>query len=446
MKLNSSEKLIKIIFIILGLVLTSILILIIASVFFLLFIQEDSSVMPEIYENHTCLENYNLIMKNKLPFCEPKKLYDEPLFCRDFKPTCINQSYIEMKSCNPLTKDSYSLGVFPCPDKGKCLDFSSGRCVSKREETGCQIFLDEKSSDFSNAVIYELNEECEKLILRNVASKEDDIIIGIKPSSPILKGDWIGKLDNDCNLSYYIFDESERVVSKKSGYALNEMKAFFIGIEKNDCKKSQRFYLSTIKTNPGEKQTFFINFEHSGEINMKNYNFNIHPFSAEQIFSNYENQTEELKKLLLKKLEKIYENISVEFTYERPLDEPYHTVYFGSYSKYFLGIAEGANDANSRKSQVAIIFTDTFKEQFRHLSPSLDEISNALAKVTAHESAHLLGLIHQETTSGEVMAIGGSLKSYLRENSFRVANLHENEFSLGGQDSIDKLSKTVGTA
>ena len=117
-------------------------------------------------------------------------------------------------------------------------------------------------------------------------------------------------------------------------------------------------------------------------------------------------------------------------------------IYFGTYDEALLGVAEGVDEFNATRGQVAIVFTDTF-EAFVRLQPTAEEIGQAIANVASHEIGHLLGMIHTGDPAG-IMDVTASLSELMRDQTFTRSEIYTAVFPLGFQDALRYLLETVG--
>ena len=100
-------------------------------------------------------------------------------------------------------------------------------------------------------------------------------------------------------------------------------------------------------------------------------------------------------------IEEIFADSGVVFTTQTPEPgTPFSTIYIGgddsAFAEYgsFLGLSEQVDMGNKNASDNAFVFSDMFSPYL-----NVDEYTNSLAILIAHETAHLLGYEHQSTSS-----------------------------------------------
>lgn len=172
---------------------------------------------------------------------------------------------------------------------------------------------------------------------------------------------------------------------------------------------------------------------------------NVPVFDAGRIGAAFAGQTETIRQKVLDGVRAAFEGLDVTvLASDDPgaYDGARSTVYFGTYNPDLLGLADSVDAYNGDTTQSAIIFTDTFS-LFTVLNPTVDQISQALANVAAHEAGHLLGLWHTRDPR-DLMDITATARQMLRPQNFLHAPLHATVAPLGSQDGFRLLAWAVG--
>jgi hypothetical protein len=195
-----------------------------------------------------------------------------------------------------------------------------------------------------------------------------------------------------------------------------------------------------------DEQVVYLNFDGAEDVIIGTRPaLDVPPFDAALIDSSYDGHTAEIIDNLVAMVRQDYAGLNVRFHSSwdgPPPAEPHTTLHFGQFDAELLGVAENVDEYNLAVSQEAIIFTDTFAA-FSVLEPSVEEISQALANVTSHETGHLLGLYHCADARA-LMDVTASLRQMLGDQAFMRAPLHDEYFPAGYQDSLQTLAENVG--
>jgi len=169
------------------------------------------------------------------------------------------------------------------------------------------------------------------------------------------------------------------------------------------------------------------------------------PFDAASISPDYSGQTRRMMGEVVQRVRDDYAAYEVTIlstsegtTYESGMSR----VFFGTYDPALLGVAEGVDEFNATRDQEAVVFTDTF-DAFMKLSPTVDQMSQALANVTSHEIGHLLGMVHTADSIG-LMDVTASLRELMRDQVFARSPIYSAVFPLGHQDAPQYLLDTIG--
>jgi hypothetical protein len=197
---------------------------------------------------------------------------------------------------------------------------------------------------------------------------------------------------------------------------------------------------------PYQPQIVVLNFEGAEDVQVGlREPVDIPAFDAYNLGPSFGDETNTIVDLVLSYVKEDYNGLTVAFYLS---DDPHlpagdhSTVYFGTYDDRLLGLAENIDPYNRDRSQVAVIYTDTFA-LFNVLSPTTDEMAQVLANVTSHEVGHLLGLRHTENVRS-IMDITASARQMLLDQWFMTASLHPTVMSIGAQDGPALLAQAIG--
>ena len=195
-----------------------------------------------------------------------------------------------------------------------------------------------------------------------------------------------------------------------------------------------------------EPEQIYLNFDGASQVRIGTRPpVDVPVFDATMIDNRYAGQTETIINLVTEYVEQDYFGLNVDIycsLYEDPPEGYYTTVHFGAYDPALLGVAENIDEYNQWHEQQCLVFVDTFSV-FSSLSPTVEEIAQALANVASHESGHLLGLYHtQDPTS--IMDISASLRQMLYDQHFVQAPLNPDTFPSGNQHALQILYENVG--
>lgn len=125
----------------------------------------------------------------------------------------------------------------------------------------------------------------------------------------------------------------------------------------------------------------------------------------------------------------------------RPSDA-HTTIYFGGSNRQAFAIAEKIDTFNQDPSDDALVFTESFA--FAFAGPTtLEQIAQAMANTIAHETAHLLGLVHTHDCDGIMDTACVSIR-LLAPQEFRTSEIDESVFPFGYQDATEILSWILG--
>lgn len=169
------------------------------------------------------------------------------------------------------------------------------------------------------------------------------------------------------------------------------------------------------------------------------------PFDAADIGPEYDGLTDYLIDAVVAKVREDFApfDVTILSTSEgAQFESGMSRLFFGTYDPALLGVAEGVDEFNSDQQQEAIVFTDTFSV-FERVSPTTDEMAQALANVSSHEIGHLLGLVHTADPGG-IMDVTASLSEILADQAFTRSPIYDLVFPIGDQDAVTYLVDTVG--
>ncbi|HNQ24602.1 MAG TPA: matrixin family metalloprotease [Phycisphaerae bacterium] len=212
---------------------------------------------------------------------------------------------------------------------------------------------------------------------------------------------------------------------------------------------SYQLYLQRVPgqpQSPYRPETILLHFAGATKVTVGGRDpVDVPPFDAADIDRSFRGQTDEIVADVVARVREDFAgfNVTILSTSEGArYDNSMTCVYFGTYDPGLLGVAEGVDEFNTLGPQEAFVFTDTFAA-FMVISPTADELSQALANVASHEAGHLLGLVHT-TDYDDLMDITASLNRLLQDQYFTRAPLHPEVFPLGYQDGVQTLLNTAG--
>lgn len=195
-----------------------------------------------------------------------------------------------------------------------------------------------------------------------------------------------------------------------------------------------------------EQQIVYLNWAGGENVLIPNVGLfdELTPFNATDVGLSAD-VTEELKDLALQVAQDQYAGFNVVFISSddsaRPT-VPHSTIWFGGTNPRAFGISEQIDGYNSDQSDDSIIYTSSFVDAFG-LQPSVDRMGIALGSTIAHETGHLLGLVHTSDCD-DLMGTTCSNVRILFPRTLKTAVVDSLVFPFGVQDSEQILAWVVG--
>lgn len=228
--------------------------------------------------------------------------------------------------------------------------------------------------------------------------------------------------------------------------------AWYVGVAASAEVGTPGAYQLTIL--PGEhlpplaprEQVVVLNFTGASEVALGDrVPVDIPPFDAGGIDPALADSTDYLADVVLAQVRRDFEGLNVQILTSAeglPPDTPFSTVHLGGCDTDLLGLANGVDQGNVHRDDVAVVFADSFAA-LMELEPTVEELGQALANVASHEIGHLLGLVHAVAPGGlmDITAVGADL---LEDRSFARGTLDRRVFPIGQQDAAACLEACVG--
>lgn len=265
----------------------------------------------------------------------------------------------------------------------------------------------------------------------------------------------LGVFDARSHILGYIDLTSTSAGPSESDFAVREYTDhLYVALATRSTSGSERPYLARISVQRGlgesteRPQVLVLNFSGASNVRVGNRAaVNVPPFDAAGINENFSGQTQPLIDLIVEMVRADFAGLNVAvYTADDPaLPQGEHsTVYYGTYNARLLGLADNVDPYNDDTSQSAILYTDTFAI-FNALSPSLQQMAQALANTTSHEAGHLLGLRHTADPT-DIMDTSATARQMMLDQNYDLANLNATVMPLGLQDAPAMLAWTLGGA
>lgn len=193
-------------------------------------------------------------------------------------------------------------------------------------------------------------------------------------------------------------------------------------------------------------QVLYLNFAGGSNVMLPNMTqANIPAFTAGSIDSSYANQTAAMREAIIRHVQGHYARFNVQIVSSAQtsvVPQNATILQFGLYNPDLLGLADNVDEYNTDLTQMAIIFTDTFR-LFMPLRPTVEEMAISIANVASHEAGHLLGLEHTSDWA-DLMDTTAPADALLEVQTFKTAPLYDMVFPVGQQDGAMLLGETLG--
>lgn len=194
-------------------------------------------------------------------------------------------------------------------------------------------------------------------------------------------------------------------------------------------------------------QVVFLDFD-GGTVNDPSLgSVESEPFDAADIDSSYEDQTEAVKTVILDTVRQNFEALDLTLvtsvTDAPPEEGTYSTIYFGGFNRCAFGDGDGVDPYNSDPADNAVVYTGSFTPDLFSVPPGPEELGVAIGNIASRELGHLLGL-HDVDDPAAIMNREPAADTLLQDQEFKIADLAENVFPLGAEDSVTLLSEILG--
>lgn len=194
-----------------------------------------------------------------------------------------------------------------------------------------------------------------------------------------------------------------------------------------------------------QAQLVFLNWAGGTNVIIPNVGvYNLSPFSATDV-GLPDTVTERLKDRVQEIVAERYAGFDLIVLNSDDDPEPtvaHSTVYFGGRDSQAFAISQQIDTFNADPSDRAIVYTGSYRGAF-FVTPTLEQMAQALGNTVAHEVGHLLGLVHtadcndlMDTTCANERLLGGQ--------DFSTAELDDSVWPWGYQAAREILGWVLG--
>jgi hypothetical protein len=194
----------------------------------------------------------------------------------------------------------------------------------------------------------------------------------------------------------------------------------------------------------GQAQTVYLNWRGGHAVIPNVGTFDLPAFDAQEVGLLPE-QTAPLEDRVQQVVKDRYNGfnlIVLSSAHDAEPNTPHSTVYFGASSAQAFAISQQIDSYNQDPSDKAIVFTEGFQDAFMQ-TPTLEELATAIGNTVAHETGHLLGLVHTADCN-DMMDTSCFNDRILSPQEFSTAALDSSVFPFGVQPERDLLAWILG--